>query len=103
MAILDVYVYLLMRMYVHVLSLCNNNNKCSRNCSKFSVNSSNSNGSNCRNFLISNTGSRLPSRRNYCCKSIWIRLHIQVVVVCKAILEFKIPIVVLIHNYINLH
>jgi hypothetical protein len=92
-----------MRTYVHILSLLNNNSKCSRNCSKFSANSSNSNSSNRRNCLISNTVSRLPSRRNYCCKSIWIRLHIQVVVVYKAILEFKIPIVVLIHNYINLH
>ena len=92
-----------MRTYVQVLSLLNNNSKCSRNCSKFSANSSNSNSSNRRNCLISNTVSRLPSRLSYCCKSIWIRLHIQVVVVCKAILEFKIPIVVLIHNYINLH
>ena len=92
-----------MRTYVRILSLYNNNSKCSRNCSRFSANSSNSNSSNSRNCWISNTDSRLPSRLNYCCKSIWIRLHIQVVVVCKAILEFKIPIVVLIHNYINLH
>jgi hypothetical protein len=92
-----------MRTYVRILSLYNNNSKCSRNCSRFSANSSNSNSSNSRNFWISNTDSRLPSRLNYCCKSIWIRLHIQVVVVCKAILEFKIPIVVHIHNYINLH
>ncbi len=54
MAILDVYVYLLMGMYVHVLSLCYNNSKCSSNRSKFSVNSNNSNSINRRNFWISN-------------------------------------------------